>query len=238
MEEERIRISADALIALIVTEAEQRELAALGPIEAAQPAVEPSPAFRQKMGVLLRRAKRRSARSRALTQGRRVLVSLAAVLSVVFCCLLPVKAVRKAVTDTLIQWHDQFMTVTFSSEAGVQEEDFPQIALGYLPAGLTLTQSSTPEESDFYALYEAGDQWLMVRVLPLDGAQSVALDNEYATYYALQFDGHDALWGVMGDGSNLLLWQAQGLSFLVTGSSDVAELIQVSQNIQITFAQP
>lgn len=89
MEEERIRLSADALIALIVTEAEQRELAALGPIETGQPAVEPSPAFRQKMAVLLRRAKRRSARSRALAQGRRVLISMAAVLSVLFCCLLP-----------------------------------------------------------------------------------------------------------------------------------------------------
>lgn len=237
MEEERIRLSADALIALIVTEAEQRELAALGPIETGQPTVEPSPVFRQKMAVLLRRAKRRSARSRALAQGRRVLISMAAVLSVLFCCLLPVKAVREAVTDTLIQWHDQFMTVTFSSEAGVREEEFPQIALGYLPAGLTLTQSNTLGESSFYALYEAGDQWLMVKVLPLDGPQSVALDNEHATYYALQFDGHDALWGIMGDGSNLLLWQAQGLSFLVMGSPDVAELIQVGQNIQITFAQ-
>lgn len=236
MEEEKIRISADALIALIVTEAERRELEGLPPVEAME-TVEPSPGFRQKMKALVRKARRRTARRRLFAGGKRVLVCLAAVLSVFFCCMLPVEGVRDAMTNTLLEWHDEFMKVTFTQEAGLDPESLPTISLGYIPEGFAVEKESSHGHGSYYGAYrDPANEWFLVYVVPLSSDHQVFLDNETSTFYSLTFDGHDALWGYMGGGQqNLLLWEKDGMSYMVQGTMDVGTLIQIAQGIEFTY---
>lgn len=58
--------------------------------------------------------------------------------------MLPVKAVRDAVVQTLMTWHDKFVAVSYVSEEwGVMPES---VTLSYLPDGFTLTEVSEPKD--------------------------------------------------------------------------------------------
>ena len=64
-ENREIRISPDALIALVVAEAEDRELSAMPSLEEMNAAFHPSEEFQKKMDRLLKQAKRKQERKGA-----------------------------------------------------------------------------------------------------------------------------------------------------------------------------
>ncbi len=99
---------------MIVTEAQDRALAQMPGPEAPLGEVQASDAFLRRMDALVHTANRRATRQYGRLAIKRFLVALATVLSLFSCTLLPVKAVREAVVETLLEWHDQFVTVSFS----------------------------------------------------------------------------------------------------------------------------
>ena len=114
MKDDKLCISPDALIAMIVTEAQDRALAKMPGPEAPLGEVQPSDAFLRRMDALVRTANRRANWEHGRLAIKRFLVALATALSLFSCTMLPVKAVREAVVETLLEWHDQFVTVSFS----------------------------------------------------------------------------------------------------------------------------
>ena len=114
MKDDKLCISPDALIVMIVTEAQDRALAQMPGPEAPLGEVQASDACLHRMDALIHTANRRANRQYGRLAIKRFLVALATVLSLFSCTLLPVKAVREAVVETLLEWHDQFVTVSFS----------------------------------------------------------------------------------------------------------------------------
>lgn len=66
----------------------------------------------------------------------------------------------------------------------------------------------------------AGD-WFSLRVFPVENTQTISWDNEFSSYYSISFDSNQAIWGIMDDGSNTLLWESKCfLSYNDTLSTD------------------
>ena len=59
-----------------------------------------------------------------------------------------------------------------------------------------------------------------------------ALDNEHSSIYQISFDGHDAVWSVPSDSSNILLWELNGLSYQISSTYNLSEFIKVAQGIK------
>ena len=92
MKDDKLCISPDALIAMIVTEAQDRALAQMPGPEAPLGEVQASDAFLRRMDALVHTANRRANRQYGRLAIKRFLVALATALSLFSCTLLPVKA--------------------------------------------------------------------------------------------------------------------------------------------------
>lgn len=147
MNDDKIRISPDALIAMIVTEAQDRELARMPSLEEMNEDFQPSEKFQRKMEALVRDTKRKAERKKRLLNVKRFFITLTAAISIFSCTMLPVKAVREAVITTLIEWHDKFVSVIYvNDESSVTTF---HIIPSYIPKGFS--QVEVPDESSgFY----------------------------------------------------------------------------------------
>lgn len=76
MNDDKIRISPDALIAMIVTEAQDRELARMPSLEEMNEDFQPSEKFQRKMEALVRDTKRKAERKKRLLNVKRYLFFL------------------------------------------------------------------------------------------------------------------------------------------------------------------
>lgn len=232
-ETDEIRITPDALISLVVTEAEERELAAMPSLKEMNAQFHPSEQFQAKMERLLKKARRKEEWHQVWKPTKKILVAFTSVVTVLAFAFLPVKAVQDAVVDTLIQWRDGFMSIIYSVESENPPLNLPaQIELNYIPNGYTIISEENTEQDRYIAeLAASGGKWCTVRVLAIDGSQEIGMDNEFTEYYALEFDGHDAIWGIREDSRNTLLWEENGLSFIVYGNMDISEILKLAEGI-------
>lgn len=236
-ENDKIRISADALIAMVVTEAEARELEKMPSIEEMDDAFQPSEQFLKKMEKLVKKADSKRKHKKIRHGIKKILIIAATTMSIFFCMLLPVQAVRESVVDTLIEWQDKFMTIVFSTEDTIPYTP-ESITVGYIPDGFSLANPEIRDNSTYYVHYSNPDgDWLVIHSLKIDGIQDISLDNEYSTYYPLQFQSHEAIWGVMKDHNNTLIWDDHGLSFQISGNIDLSEIIKVAESIDISSSK-
>lgn len=234
-ETDEIRITPDALISLVVTEAEERELAAMPSLKEMNAQFHPSEQFQKKMEQLLKKARRKDEWAHIWKPTKKVLVAFTSVVTVLAFALLPVKAVQDAVVDTLIQWRDGFMNIIYSAEGEHPQINLPtQIELNYIPEGYTLISEDSSERDRYMAsLVADGDEWCTVRIVAIDSSQEISIDNEFTEYYTLEFDGHDAIWGIREDDRNTLLWNENGLSFMIYGNIDISEILKLAEGITV-----
>ena len=205
MNDDKIRISPDALIAMIVTEAQDRELARMPSLEEMNEDFQPSEKFQRKMEALVRDTKRKAEREKRLLNVKRFFITLTAAISIFSCTMLPVKAVREAVITTLIEWHDKFVSIIYVNEESPVSTF--HITPSYIPSGFSQIESS--------------------------GESTISWDNEFFSYYYISFDSNQAIWGIMDDGSNTLLWESNFLAFQVRGNLNITELIKISEGIEV-----
>lgn len=235
--EQGIRISADTMIALVVAEAEAREEASLPSLREMNEAFRPSASFGQRMDKLFRSLKRRERLRRWGRRARRVALCLAVLIAVFSCAMLPVEAVREAVVDTLIEWHEESLDLVYTSDDPGSRELPETFELGYLPEGFVPSEFSVNIPGRIIRYYEKGEEeYVDVEVQVLDGKAQIVMDNEYTTYYSIQFDSHDALWGSREGGTNLLSWSDDGLVYLISGSLPLNEMIRIAENITLSPA--
>lgn len=196
-ENREIRISPDALIALVVAEAEDRELSAMPSLEEMNAAFHPSEEFQKKMDRLLKQAKRKQERKGAWRATKRLFVVATTVVTAFACILMPVQAVQEAVVSTVLNWRDQFVEILYSKEDDPNAVILLQnVELTYLPEGFTETPSNRTSNTSFWNEYQSENgEWLTVRILPIQDKQSTFVDDEYTHYYQISFDGIDAVWG-------------------------------------------
>lgn len=240
-ENDKIRISADALIAMVVTEAEARELEKMPSVEEMDDAFQPSEQFLKKMEKLVKKADSKRKHKKIRHGIKKALIVAATAMSIFFCMLLPVQAVRESVVDTLVKWQDKFMTIVFSIE-DTSSYAPESITVSYIPSGFSLSNPEIRDSSTYYARYSNTDgDWLIIHSLKIDGIQDISLDNEYSTYYPLQFQSHEttheAIWGIMKDHSNTLIWNDHGLCFQISGTIDLSEIIKVAESIDISSSK-
>lgn len=232
MNDDKIRISPDALIAMIVTEAQDRELARMPSLEEMNEDFQPSEKFQRKMEALVRDTKRKAERKKRLLNVKRFFITLTAAISIFSCTMLPVKAVREAVITTLIEWHDKFVSIIYVNEESPVSTF--HITPSYIPSGFSQIESSGESTGRYYGQFQNSEgDWFSLRVLPVENSQVTSLDSEFSSYYSISFDNNQAIWGIMDDDSNTLLWESSTLSFQVRGNLSITELIKISEGIEI-----
>lgn len=149
---------------------------------------QPSEKFQRKMEALVRDTKRKAEREKRLLNVKRFFITLTAAISIFSCTMLPVKAVREAVITTLIEWHDKFVSVIYvNDESSVTTF---HIVPSYIPKGFS--QVEVPDESSgfYYGQFsDSHNNWFDILVLPIENTQETFLDNEFSTYYSINFNG-------------------------------------------------
>lgn len=234
-ENSEIRISPDALIALVVAEAEDRDLSAMPSLEEMNAAFHPSEEFQKKMDKLLKRAKHKQEQKGAWHTAKRLFVVATTVVTVFACMLMPVQAVREAVVSTVLNWRDQFVEVVFTVDNDTAT-DFPNaVKINYQPKGFSLSEPISSGDGRYVAKYSSNDgDWYTIRLLDIHGNQSINLDNEYVTYYSVNFSGHSAVWGIMRDNSNELIWSQDNVSCQISGTLDISELLKMAESLSLS----
>lgn len=235
-ENDEIRITPDALISLVVTEAEERELASMPSLKEMNAQFHPSEQFQDKMDRLLKKARRKEGWGQIWKPTKKVLIAFASVMTALTVAFLPVKAVQDAVVDTLIQWKDGFINIIYSEEDGYSR--YPdlqkQVELNYIPEKYTLLSENNSTNDRYIAEYssKSGD-WFTVLIDEISANQELGVDNDFTEYYALEFDNHRAIWGIREDINNTLIWEDRGLAFTIYGSPDISELLKIAEGIEI-----
>lgn len=234
-ENDEIRITPDALISLVVTEAEERELASMPSLKEMNAQFHPSEQFQKKMDRLLKKAHRKEGWVQIWKPTKKVLIAFTSVMTALTFALLPVQAFQDAVVDTLIQWRDGFMNIVYSQETDRQHFAIAsKINLSCILTGFTLTDEETSNQDRYIAEFTSDSGgWYTVRVVDIGSEQEVGIDNELTRYYELEFDGNHAIWGIREDNSNVLVWEADGLSFTIYGNPNISELIKVAEGITV-----
>lgn len=230
-----IRISTDAMIALAVTEAENRELAAMPSLREMDAAFRPSPQFQRKMARLLRSAKNRKRARRQLRALRRAAVCVFILITLFSCSMIPFKAVQEAVMATLMEWREQFMSIVYSSD-DAKEKRLPEtIEVAYVPEGFTLQEPAQHTDRIFLARYTSDIGYFSIRVTVAESqAQThISIDNEYTTVYSIRINGRDAVWGVSDSGINTLTWSAEQFVYQISGTVDLKTLIRIAESIKM-----
>lgn len=163
------------------------------------------------------------------------MIAFTSVMTALTFALLPVQAFQDAVVDTLIQWRDGFMNIVYSQETDRQHFDIAsKINLSCILTGFTLTDEETSNQDRYIAEFTSDSGgWYTVRVVDIGSEQEVGIDNELTRYYELEFDGNHAIWGIREDNSNVLVWEADGLSFTIYGNPNISELIKVAEGITV-----
>lgn len=148
--------------------------------------------------------------------------------------MLPVKAVREAVVETLINWQEQFVSIVFFVEEDSPTQRLPKISSTYIPEGFSLKTPVDSKSERYFAQYQNGTgNWFTVCVVAVGHQQEIGLDNEFSSYYFMEFQSNRAIWGIMEDGSNTLVWESNGLSYQVIGDLDLSELVKISEGIHL-----
>lgn len=151
-ENDEIRITPDALISLVVTEAEERELASMPSLKEMNAQFHPSEQFQKKMDRLLKKAHRKEGWVQIWKPTKKVLIAFTSVVTALTFALLPVQAFQDAVVDTLIQWRDGFMNIVYSQETDRQHFDIAsKINLSCILTGFTLTDEETSNQDRYIA---------------------------------------------------------------------------------------
>ena len=108
------------------------------------------------------------------------------------------------------------------------------ITPSYIPSGFSQIESSGESTGRYYGQFQNSEgDWFSLRVLPVENSQVTSLDSEFSSYYSISFDNNQAIWGIMDDDSNTLLWESSTLSFQVRGNLSITELIKISEGIEI-----
>lgn len=226
-----IRISPDALIAMIVLESEERELADLPSLEELNRRFVPSDSFKMRIKKIFQNEARAKQKVYTLRYLKKLFILCSAVISILFCMLLPACAVHQAVVQTILDWRDKFVSITFSSDEPARSEPL-DVTIGYLPDGFSPSEPIQQLSSSYLANYtDTEDHWITILIRTVDKNYTMSLDNEYSTFYQFEFDGNQAIWAVMKDGRNVLLWQKDGLAYYVAGNIDLSEIVNISKNI-------
>lgn len=234
--EKQMRISPDALIALVAVEAEGREQKRLSQLEQEESEFEPSPQFAKRMSSLLKKfyGKQRAAKVRKGIKA--ALIAATASLSLFSIALFPSAAVREAVKDTVIVWKKECASIVFANRNAFSIDMPVSIQVDYSLENFELDHLETFETEGRYVARYFGpsEEWYTIRADYIDNCVEITLDNEHSRYYSIEFKNHSALWVNMQDGTNVILWKEKNVSYMVYGSIELVDLLAVAESIITT----
>lgn len=229
---DEIRISTDAMIALVVAEAEAREMAAMPSLQEMNEAFQPSEQFQQKMDKLLRSVRNKQRLHQWKKAAKRTAFCAAVLLSAFSCMMLPVKAVREAVVTTLLDWQDKFVSVVFNAQGNDAPALPDRIELAYIPEEFSLQEPVLLDANYYESTYKNEKTYFTVTVMRIEGRQNIDIDNERTGFYQIQFDSHDALWSFSDRGTNTLTWHDSHFAYQIGGTIELKEMIRIAENIK------
>lgn len=232
MNREQTTISFDALVALAVTEANQRELAQLPSAAEMEAEFQPSARLEKEMERTLHRCRGAKRRQTALRWLRRGAMAAAALWVVFTGALVPVQAVQQATYSTLLEWKDKFTSLIISSDTKTAAFLPENIQVTYLPEGYIPESKKQTSHTLINCYKNDSGQNLLLQITSIPQTQQIDLDNEYSEYYTVQFDDSSALWIQNESDITMIVYERDDLLFYISGSVDLSQLIEIARGIQ------
>ena len=146
---------------------------------------------------------------------------------------------RRRHSGTIVRHSDaafenRLVEVVFSGESVKSTSSGLKIETSYVPQGFELSNPIGNSIDRYVARYQADNgQWFVIRVLDIENIQATALDNEYITHYNIEFMGQEAIWGIMKDYSNELVWSQNKYSYHISGNIGITELLKIAEGLKL-----
>jgi len=228
-DKEKNEVLLDTLIKVSISEAFEKEMAALPSIEELDEEYKPSSELDKRINVIIGKSYRK-AKMRGLAK---ILGKVAACICIVFTIssvvLLSVSATRNAIFNAVIQWQGKYTEVKFGDSATSNDTYRPT----YLLEGFS--ENSTEEFGNTVMITysnEAGENITFSQWVYDTGTSLV--DNQNTNYTETEISGNKAYLfkAQTGDDSNILIWQSYGMVFELNSKVDSDQLRHIGESIK------
>ncbi|MCR6545521.1 DUF4367 domain-containing protein [Dehalobacterium formicoaceticum] len=224
----------DAMLKIAVEKAFEQEMDELPSCEEMNAQYKPSPNLDKRIRKLISRHRFNKKVSSWKKTAMRVAASAAIVIVVSGTILLSAEATRNYIFNAAIRWQEDHFSIQHGdndNNNGVIDEKIYRPA--YLPAGFM--ETSFNAIGDIIKITYENDSGMTI-ILKQSPAQSshILVDHEDKKYSVIKINGKEAYLfeTTKDDKNNLILWESQGIIFMISSEIESAELISMAESIQ------
>ncbi|MGI6679670.1 MAG: DUF4367 domain-containing protein [Dehalobacterium sp.] len=224
----------DTMLKIAVERAFEQEMNEMMSVEEMNDQYQPSPELDKKIRKLISRHRFKKKVSLWEKTFVKVAASAAVVIVISGTILLNVEATRNYIFNTVIRWqedHFSFQHGDNDSNNGVIDEKIYRPA--YLPTGFM--ETSLNIIGDIIKITYENDDGMAI-ILKQSPAQSshILVDHEDKKYSVIKINGREAYLfeTTKDDKNNLIVWESQGIIFLISSEIESGELISMAESIQ------
>ena len=186
-----------------------------------------TPAHEARMQRLFTREARRERSQLLFKWSKRVAAVFLIAVTVLFCALMIVPEARAVITETIIEWYEQF--VRFTSNATEVERTGHEPT--YIPSGFNETARDEGEMTK--TIIYGNDEGRTIIFLCGSESASTAVDSENRTHDTILSDGieYHLLTPIDGNGEATIVWSMDGQRYAVASDISTDELLRIANSV-------
>ena len=178
--------------------------------------------------------KLKSFRKYALVIGKRAVVFLMILMTLLTVACASIKPLRENIFNAIITWYDEYFTFAFNNEedpentAEITDEKF-----SYLPEGYTITSDMSAGKYR-EVLIENGETLISYWRKP-HTEKSHMIDSDFIVVGEIEIQGHTVIYlNNPETNANILTWVENGYEFMISAVIDKSELKKILEGIEYT----
>lgn len=225
------KVSLEAMLHLAAVELDELEYYEFKELEKKNKLAEPRDEFTLKMQSVLDKEKRVD---KFLKLGKK-LSKVAAVFMISFSLLsmsfLSVGAVRKSVSDVILEWYDGFTKILIVDE--IVPTTIGDVEFGFVPAGFKMV--SLNDELQYFKRYyfeNTDGLFFHVRISLSNEEAGISMDNDTLQYHSIIIDDMKGIW-LEEEGFNTIIISRDGITYTINGIITLENIIKIYKSIII-----
>ena len=224
-------VSFDALLQMAARESVYRQLDSFPSKRELENMFDPSKTHEDKINKIIKKENRSDKLAAFNRQFSKVAVILLITFTVTFTPLISAKAVRESIVQTVIEWKDEFASIFFKSEN--TPAVINDVKIGYMVEGFESNGDIFKNVCEYRESFISKNSHINITIYAETQASVAHIDNEYSNYYQISINGNDGIWVYDDDYASLII-SKNHLVYIVEGSTDISNLINIYKNIEIS----
>ena len=159
---------------------------------------------------------------------KRIVVGVAAFITVAGITVFGVEALRIQVMNFFIELTDSYTKIDFTNEKADNPAESGNIKLDYLPEGFSLCKSEIEDDKVFLQFEKEAKYF---NILRRGSNSAMNIDSENAEIERIDINGKEAYYST-NENINILVFHDNTYSYEISGNIEREEIISIAQNIK------